>query len=121
MAVSSCHANATSAALANTTASEDEADQLLNTIFYIYLTLPTALLGIAGNVLNLATLQNKLLCTEPFMYIRAMAVFDLSALCLILHTTLVQGKVISPTSSKLLAFYWVRLSKKLPPSIILSA
>ncbi|CAJ0933784.1 unnamed protein product, partial [Mesorhabditis belari] len=45
--------------------------------------------GIIGNILNLRTLQCPSLKTIPFMYIRALAIFDLCALALIvLHFAL---------------------------------
>ncbi|PAV57712.1 hypothetical protein WR25_23322, partial [Diploscapter pachys] len=44
------------------------------------------LIGVIGNILNLRTLQSPSLQTVPFMYIRALAVFDLISLsAIILH------------------------------------
>lgn len=39
------------------------------------------IIGICGNILHLITLRSKTLRSVPFMYIRAIAVFDLAALC----------------------------------------
>ena len=48
---------------------DEEAIELLNQIVYIYLAFPILIIGIAGNILNLITLQNRNLRTEPFMYV----------------------------------------------------
>ncbi|VDO91979.1 unnamed protein product [Haemonchus placei] len=53
------------------------------------------LLGVMGNILNLRTLQSPSLQTVPFMYIRALAFFDLVSftylfiylfICLFIHS-----------------------------------
>ncbi|CAI5455798.1 unnamed protein product [Caenorhabditis angaria] len=52
--------------------------------FFTYAQVIFCFIGVFGNILNLRTLQSPSLQTVPFMYIRAMAVFDLIALSLIM-------------------------------------
>lgn len=59
---------------------KDEAIELLNQIVYIYLAFPILIIGIAGNILNLITLQNRNLRTEPFMYVSKSDMKSFSAL-----------------------------------------
>ncbi|UMM43370.1 hypothetical protein L5515_018886 [Caenorhabditis briggsae] len=55
------------------------------------------ILGVIGNVLNIRTLQSGTLQTVPFMYIRALAYFDLIALTMILnHFGLIRFSSIAP-------------------------
>ncbi|CAD5232823.1 unnamed protein product [Bursaphelenchus xylophilus] len=49
-----------------------------------------SLIGVAGNVLNLITLRSPSLRTVPFMYIRALAIFDLVGLTAVIVHFLLQ-------------------------------
>lgn len=48
----------------------------LKSIFRIII-ISVSLIGVAGNILNLITLRSPTLRTVPFIYIRALAIFDL--------------------------------------------
>ncbi|EFP03639.1 hypothetical protein GCK72_025363 [Caenorhabditis remanei] len=52
--------------------------------WFILIQVTCCVLGVVGNILNIRTLQNPSLQTVPFMYIRALAYFDLIALTMIL-------------------------------------
>ena len=110
------HDNATSSVkiMNDTTAVSAASDAdigMVRHFFYLYLSLPVVFVGICGNVLNLVTLHNRQLQTEPFMYIRAMAVFDLLALLLVIGASLRNSAVITPRAGRidgmLLAWYQV--------------
>jgi hypothetical protein len=97
-------------AMLNLTSNEHLIDAAaINTLFYVYLSIPCLCIGICGNILNLITLQNRLLQTEPFMYIRAMAVFDLCALTLIVSASFRNNGTLVPSQSYLFALYQVCL------------
>ncbi|TMS35205.1 hypothetical protein L596_002656 [Steinernema carpocapsae] len=51
---------------------------------FLIFTVSICIVGISGNILNLITLRYPSLQTVPFMYIRALAVFDICGLSAIL-------------------------------------
>lgn len=63
----------------------------LKTFIYAQLIPAVASVGIAGNVFNLLALRCPTLHTVPFMYIRSMAVFDLTGLILLFIASLRVG------------------------------
>ncbi|CAJ0558041.1 unnamed protein product, partial [Mesorhabditis spiculigera] len=75
-------------ALTNDTAAKPPELEHLQLLFK-NIQLVLCIFGIIGNILNLRTLQCPSLKTIPFMYIRALAIFDLCGLsCIVFHLLL---------------------------------
>ncbi|CAD5223355.1 unnamed protein product [Bursaphelenchus okinawaensis] len=73
---------------------QSQVDQRLKSLQSLFRTIMIliSLIGVAGNVLNLITLRSPSLRTVPFMYIRALAIFDLVGLTAVIIHFLLQYK-----------------------------
>lgn len=88
----------------NNTIEDQESVVKLKFVIYGVIVPVLVALGICGNILNLLTLRSSTLQSVPFMYIRAIAIFDLTCLIFVGFTS-ERFKLINPEYSYSIALY----------------